>query len=111
MYGLPGGKIDTDETEKQAAVREFHEETGLSTTEANLLPFEEPYHAVIEQKDGEKLFVWFVFLCYAYVVTLVGTDETIPQWVEISNMPNLKLLPNIQNSIEHTIKLSIWLYI
>ena len=35
-WSLPGGGIDTEETEQQAAVREVHEETGISIQEQDL---------------------------------------------------------------------------
>ena len=36
-YGLPGGSIEKGETPKQAAVREFKEETGITINEENLV--------------------------------------------------------------------------
>lgn len=99
-YGLPAGKVDIGETNKQAAAREFFEETGLTTSEDRLIPRDEPYRATIEQKDGTKLFVWFVFLCTGYEGELHGTDETVPEWVKVESLPTLNLLPNVLNAIQ-----------
>lgn len=35
-FGLPGGKLDTNETHKDAAIRELYEETGLLLTPSEI---------------------------------------------------------------------------
>ncbi|WP_405178612.1 CoA pyrophosphatase [Nocardia sp. NBC_01377] len=37
QWGLPGGRLDSGETAEQAAIRELHEELGLTVTTADLL--------------------------------------------------------------------------
>ncbi|WP_330250900.1 CoA pyrophosphatase [Nocardia sp. NBC_00565] len=37
QWGLPGGRVDPGETAEQAAIRELHEELGLTATPADLL--------------------------------------------------------------------------
>ena len=67
-YGLPSGRIDENETERKAAVRELLEETGLLAKEDNLIEFPKNFYvADLERKGGKKLkFGWRVFLCRDY---------------------------------------------
>lgn len=98
-YGLPAGKVDLGETHKQAAVRELLEETGLVTQEDFLIPLK-TFEATITQKSGPVHFVWHTFLCTSYSGTLNVTEETIPKWVLIDELKNIKnLLPNIEAAV------------
>lgn len=98
-YGIPSGRIDHRESEKQAAVRELFEETGLKTSEEDLAEFPENYCvAEIERKEGgRKKFGMRVFLCRKYSGDIKASRETIPQWTEITEMEKYNLLPNIKN--------------
>ena len=98
-YGLPSGRIKENETEKQAAIREFFEETGLKSSEKNLIEFEGNYHiAEIERKGGGIVkFGWRVFLCKDYFGEIKMSPETIPEWIEIKNLDSYNLLPNTKN--------------
>jgi len=98
VVGIPSGKIDPGETAMQAAIRELQEETGLITTEDKMTPFPKPYRATIKQKDGRKVFVWYVFLCRDYKGKLVSSDETVPEWVNINKLDTMKLLPNVKKA-------------
>jgi len=99
-YGLPSGRIEKNETERKAAVRELLEETGLRTKEDNLIEFPKNFYvADLERKDGKKLkFGWRVFLCQEYKGEIKESDESIPEWIDIDKMNNYNLLPNIKNA-------------
>lgn len=103
IYGLPGGIKDYDEKEKEAAVREFEEETGLRTKKEFLLPFPHNiFTAQIARKDGTlELCSMQVFLCRAFKGALKSSHETKPEWVKLSKLSNYKLLPNIEKAIEN----------
>lgn len=105
VLGLPAGKIDQGETAIQTAVRELKEETGLVTTISDMIPLPHAYRATITQKDGTKIFDWYVFLCKKYTGNLTATTETIPAWVNRNNLDTLELLPNVKNAIEEATKL------
>lgn len=100
IYGLPSGRIDNDESEQQAAAREFHEETGLYAKDIDFKEFKNNYYvADIPRKDGTiKRFGWRVFRVQNFYGDLTSSDETTPEWIEISNLSKLerekRLLPN-----------------
>ncbi|KKQ78432.1 hypothetical protein A3F00_04375 [Candidatus Daviesbacteria bacterium RIFCSPHIGHO2_12_FULL_37_11] len=97
VYGIPSGKLE-GRSEKEVAVKELEEETGLQTKEEDLLEFpDNHFSADISRKDGTiKRFPWTVFICTKYSGELRGTEETIPEWVAISKLNTLEsLLPNV----------------
>lgn len=98
-YGLPAGRIDSGESERGAAARELLEETGLKSSEKDLIEFEGNYYiAEIDRKGGEKLkFGWRVFLCRDYSGEIKESDETVPVWIQIEELDNYNLLPNTKN--------------
>ena len=93
-YGLPAGKIDKSETSMQAAVRELKEETGLVATEENLekLPITIPPANLIRKDGTTKRFQITLFLCRKYSGEMFANDETIPEWVAISELDNYPLV-------------------
>lgn len=99
ILGLPAGKIDPGETAIETAARELEEETGLVTSVADLVPLPSKYQATITQKDGTKIFDWYVFLCKKYEGELKKTDETEPFWVEVEELGSIELLPNVHDAI------------
>jgi ADP-ribose pyrophosphatase YjhB (NUDIX family) len=92
-YGLPAGKFEQNETAKQAAIRELEEETGLKTTENDLI--ELPIHippADLLRKDGTtKRFTITLFYCKKYTGSLRSSDETTPQWIPVVEADKLAL--------------------
>lgn len=100
-YGIPGGRLNENETLKQTAVREFREETGLIVEENNLFEFpNNSYTADIKRKSGKtKRYTMNVFLVKDFKGELQSSSETIPEWIEINKISNLNLLPNVANAI------------
>ncbi len=101
IYGFPAGRIEKDEEEKKAAVRELFEETGLRTEEEDLVVYpQNRYTANLKRKNGIVPSRYRVFYCKRYHGTLRATSETEPEWVAIKDIDQLNLLPNVSNAIE-----------
>lgn len=107
VYGLPAGRVEENETEKQAAIRELGEETGLVTTEENLSinPQNVYTNVAIPRKDGTiQYFDFTVFTCKSYSGEVSSSDESEPEWVHIDKLKEYNLLPNVKEIIEREIK-------
>jgi 8-oxo-dGTP diphosphatase len=98
-YGLPAGRLQENESELKAAIREFKEETGLITSQENLIELPDQYFAKIKRKNDTKTFSLKVYLCNSYSGELKATDETQPLWIKIKEIDKYKLLPNIKNIV------------
>jgi len=98
-YGIPAGRIEENETEIDAALRELQEETGLTTTEENLQELDKVYTAEIKRKENTEKFSLKVYLCNSYSGGLKATDETKPEWVKIKDIDRYLLLPNVKQMI------------
>lgn len=110
VYGLPAGRINNDESEQQAASREFHEETGLFAKDIDFKEFKNNYFtADIPRKDGTiKRFGWKVFKVKNFWGDLMSSEETTPQWIDFKELDKLekekKLLPNTINAVNASLK-------
>ncbi len=77
----PGGHIEEGESPEEAAVRETMEEVGLHTE--NLQYSGELYFHFL---DGLRL-KGTVFLCRDYRGDLIETDEALPFWCSLTEIP------------------------
>jgi 8-oxo-dGTP pyrophosphatase MutT (NUDIX family) len=82
-WGLPGGKIDNDETPAEAASRELQEETGLVVLAGDLQP------AFVSHcgpgVDG-KTFKVVTFIPIKYSGTVASGDAGPVDWVDIDKL-------------------------
>lgn len=81
----PGGKLEPGETPAEAAVREVHEEVGVSIREQHLTPIGEltypfPHHPKYSQKS-------WVFVCHDWEGSPVESDELAPEWFPLDAIP------------------------
>lgn len=107
MLGLPSGRPEPGETSIENAVREFREETGLTSDPHDFVDFDNNiFHASILRKSGKiEDFEWHVYRVTNFSGELTQqADNVIPRWVEISQLQKLqdegKLLPNVLNAVQ-----------
>ncbi len=106
-YGLPAGRIETGETAEEAAVRELQEETGFITTKSDLTCLPKTYTAEIERKSGRKTFSLEAFVCSNYSGSLVSSDEQEPEWIKLSELDTINLLPSVKEVVTDSLNFSI----
>ena len=101
VYGIPGGRSIDNESEKETAIRELKEETGLAVREMDLKDFTgNIYSAYIKRKKGPSgNFTMKVFTTELFAGELVGTDEADPQWIKLSELDNYNLLLNVKKAV------------
>lgn len=101
VYGLPAGRLNKDEDEKVAAMRELTEETGLLTTPDDLTEYpNDIYTADIKRKDGKTYtFQIKVFVAKTFIGLLKHSEETTPEWIEIGKLDEYNLLPNVKEIV------------
>lgn len=99
-YGLPAGRVESNEILVDACVRETKEETGLILDKKELKRLPSGYYAELDRKDGKKAFVMVAFATNKFIGNLISTDETIPKWFSIEEIQDLELIPNVKEAIE-----------
>lgn len=104
-YGLPSGRVGENESESEAAVREFYEETGLNAKLEDFREFDGNYYiADLQRKDGSIMHCgWRVFKVLKFEGEIRASSETTPVWLNLEEIKKLgkeeKLLPNILDAI------------
>ncbi len=101
MYGFPAGRVDQGETELEAVVREFTEETGLVAKPFDFKEFANNYFVTDIPRKNNKV-ITFGFRAYKvanFIGELAGeANKTTPEWVKLEDLEQLekagKLLPN-----------------
>lgn len=99
-YGLPAGHVEEGDEEKDTAIRELKEETGLETYKDLLKELPTEYIAVIKRKNGAVDMKYKIYYCSSFNGVLQSSEEGEPEWVEISKLLEIDLLPNVRSAIE-----------
>lgn len=99
-YDLPGGIVDDGESERDGAVREIKEETGIHIAPSSLKLI---YSETIFLKEKSELvnhLRYFVHLDYTPEVT-VSWEHQSYEWVDFSSvLQKFELRPHFQKAIE-----------
>lgn len=107
-YGLPSGRLEKDEKYIIAAIRELQEETGIITTENDLIEYSENvYTATLQRKGGTTVESSIkIFVCKQFSGEIRGSIETLPKWIKISEIAKYRnnLLPNVEKMIKDGLK-------
>jgi len=101
VYGIPGGRGRDGELEKDTAIRELKEETGLVVEASDLFEFaENVYTAYIKRRVGSPGdFTMKIFTTIFFKGKIEETAETKPEWIKISQLDKYNLLPNVKSAV------------
>jgi 8-oxo-dGTP diphosphatase len=101
VYGLPGGRPDEGESILEAAARELEEEAGIKAAKSDLHGFpDNQYTADIMRKEGFRKMTMTVYICSKFSGDLKSSQESSPEWVQMSDLDNYNLLPNVKKAAE-----------
>lgn len=108
VTGLPGGRIRESETQKDAAVRELYEETGIKTDVEDLIEFPDNFfEAELDFLGNVKTATMTVFIRNKWSGELIKESiKTKPEWTLLSKIKGgfYETLPNILEAIQNADK-------
>ncbi|XP_043263371.1 7,8-dihydro-8-oxoguanine triphosphatase-like [Colletes gigas] len=84
-----GGKVEAGETILQGAIRELHEECGLSAIDLKKIGILE-----FEFEGDETLLEVHVFETYQYHGELIESEEMQPKWYNLKDVPFKQMWPD-----------------
>jgi ADP-ribose pyrophosphatase YjhB (NUDIX family) len=103
-WAVPGGGMDLGESITDTAVRETHEETGISCEITGLVGiYTSPRHVILYTSNGEARQEFsIVFTARPVGGRLRASSESAePQWVAPAAIPGLQMHPSMRQRIQH----------
>jgi 8-oxo-dGTP diphosphatase len=95
LYGMPGGRLDLEESLVDCVKRELLEETGMKAKSVE-------YVGVVRELQGDYNFIHIVYLCtdYSGKPQLVEPNKSEEwKWFKLDNLPK-KILPGHKAAID-----------
>jgi 8-oxo-dGTP pyrophosphatase MutT (NUDIX family) len=103
-WAVPGGGMDLGESITDAAIRETHEETGITCTITGLVGiYTNPRHVILYTSNGEiRQEFSIVFTARPVGGTLRTSNETSQaRWVPPDAIQDLPIHPSMRQRIQH----------
>lgn len=95
---LPAGKVNHEEVNTKAVIREVKEETGLKITSPK-------YCGTLKYKfDGRDDFNLYVYKTEKFSKKIKESEEFCPQWIDKDNIPYEKCFPDTEYWLENVLK-------
>lgn len=94
-FGIPGGRVEKQETLADCATRELMEEVGIK-------PVSLEYLGVVKEWQDDHNFIHFVFVCTKWdgEIKLMEPDKSEAwEWYDIDNLPG-KIIPGHEQGID-----------
>lgn len=85
-YAGIGGKLEQGETSEQAAIREVKEEIGVDVENLRRVASTNNYFPYVTDQDSWNQAI-AVYLVDKWQGEILETDEIMPQWFDIKNIP------------------------
>lgn len=96
-WGVPWGRLDTNETMTKWAIREAKEEVGITIFEENII-----WKSIIQHKDerGERLYFAIQISDFSWKITNLEPEKCEEiQWFSLSNLPK-NITPQVKICLE-----------
>lgn len=104
MWGVPAGKLETDETPEAAARRELFEETGIQISSAFRIVYLETLY--IRKPDLDYIYYMFKVHLDKRPSIELSVEHSNYRWADSNDLRSLPLRPGVKEALEYYRKAS-----
>lgn len=104
-YNLPTGRIIDGETEREAAARILFDETNLVVEPEHLVALPHRFTTTIEHRNNGATLTGSYFFTDHCGGILEISDETAPEWIELSKISQIPLSLNVDKIIVDAVEI------